>query len=123
VIETALVVLPHRLIWHEPSGRTWGSIPDSRDLWTILWDHRAELVGVAHTHPGGGTPRPSIEDLTTFAACEAGLGRRLFWWIASTDCCMKYQFRGPDRFDYVGDDDPVHSWLDELRARSSGGDP
>jgi hypothetical protein len=123
MMETALVVLQHSVIWHEPDGRSWGSIPDSRDLWLVLWDHRADLVGVAHSHPGRGRPQPSIEDLTTFCACEAGLGRRLFWWIATADECRKFQFRGPDPQDYVGDDDPIHFWLDELRARSSGGVP
>ena len=56
------------LAWHEPRGRTATSIPDSRPLWQLLWEHRANLGGVAHTHPTAMGTTPSREDLTTFAA-------------------------------------------------------
>lgn len=110
VIGTAGAIL-HR---HAPPDRTAVSLPDSRDLWLILWDHRAELAGVAHTHPGGGHPSPSREDLTTFAAVEAGLGRRLSWWIATTDALAAFRWTGPARHDY-GEAPPGDTpWLEAL---------
>ncbi len=118
--EAALVVgeggeVLHR---HSPAGRTTVSLPDSRDLWAVLWEHRARIVGVAHTHPGVGTPRPSWEDLTTFAAVEDGLGRRLIWWIASADGLAAFGWSGPDRYVYGPVDPGEAGWLVELRALS-----
>ena len=73
--------------WHVPAGRSAVSLPDSRSLWSVLWDSRDRLAGVAHTHPGTGRPVPSWEDLTTFSACEAGLGVRLSWWRTALEGC------------------------------------
>jgi hypothetical protein len=66
---------------HYPNGRTDSWIPDSRDLWEFIWKHRAEVGGVAHTHPWDGEAYPSQTDITTFAAIETGLGKRLLWPI------------------------------------------
>lgn len=124
VIETAIVIdrddLP--VHWHLPPGRTAVAIPDSRELWNVLWKHRETLGGIAHTHPGGGIPVPSKEDLTTFAACEAGLGRRLRWWIVTRDNTRCYAWSGPGRLEYdtCRDSDEVPDWVDELRAESYG---
>lgn len=68
--------------WHTPGGCTASHIPDSANLWDILWEHRGTLGGVAHTHIGGIHIAPSHTDATTFAAIEAGLGKRLLWPIA-----------------------------------------
>jgi len=73
------------LYWHLPHTRSGGSLPDSRDLWDVLWENRGVVTGFAHTHPGNGLPGPSYTDVTTFAAVEAGLGKRLDWWILSSD--------------------------------------
>ena len=56
-----------------------------------------DLAGVAHSHPGGGIPTPSWEDLTTFAAVEDGLGQRLVWWIVSEafHCWCVFHFENP----------------------------
>ncbi|MCA9491705.1 MAG: Mov34/MPN/PAD-1 family protein [Myxococcales bacterium] len=125
MIEAAVVLGPDRrpLHWHEPVGASATGLPDSRGLWDVLWEHRAELVGVAHTHPGGGEPVPSTEDVTTFAACEAALGRRLEWWIATADQVRCFRHAGPGRTDYAAenaemDETRTAPWLDELRARS-----
>jgi hypothetical protein len=124
MIETAVVLDERRtpLHWHEPVGASVAALPDSRDLWDVLWANRERISGVAHSHPGGGPPRPSWEDLTTFAACEAGLGRRLEWWIATSDAVTCYTFRGPGRTDYAGRDpaspDETSAWLAELGHRS-----
>ena len=104
---------------HAPPGATAVYLPDSRDLWEVLWEHRHHLGGVAHTHPWSGVPAPSQEDLTTFSACEAALGARLDWWIATDDQALCFRHAGPDRLDYHPVDREDPSWLDELRALSS----
>lgn len=109
------------LHWHLPPGRTAVAIPDSRELWDVLWTHRNRIGAVAHTHPGGGVPVPSREDLSTFAACEAGLGRRLQWWIVTRDHARCFRWCGPDRHEYgtctaTGEPD----WIEALRSESFG---
>jgi hypothetical protein len=87
--------------WHLPPDRSTGYIPDSRDLWDVFWENRKNLSGFAHSHPGGGIPGPSTTDLTTFAAVESGLGRRLSWYIASSDALVVCRWQGPERLAYV----------------------
>ncbi len=96
MMETALVFdLEGRTIhWHEPAGRTSGSLPDSQDLWEILWENRHRLGGVAHTHPWNGPAIPSGTDLTTFAAVEKGLGKHLLWPVVTFDN-VAYVVRNP----------------------------
>lgn len=86
--------------WHLPPGRTGGSIPDTRDLWEVMWDNRDRLGGVAHTHPWRGTSGPSGTDVTTFAACEAALGKRLVWPIVTLDSVSCFRWEGPDKHRY-----------------------
>lgn len=108
--------------WHLPQGRSGGSLPDSRELWDVLWDLRKEvLLGFAHSHPGSGLPGPSHTDLTTFAAIEAGLGRRLDWWITSSDFAIHLRWIGPDKFDYGQTVVPDPSWAARLRDLSREG--
>lgn len=106
--------------WHLPPGRSATALPDSRSLWDVLWQHRHHLAGIAHTHPGCGRPVPSFEDLTTFSGCEAGLGLRLDWWIATADQIRLFRFVGPTPYRYRGAPlaEPP-SWLPALRALSS----
>lgn len=104
------------IYWHEPPDASTVALPDSRALWDVLWEHRAHLGGVAHTHPGGGIPVPSHTDLTTWAAVEVGLGRRLLWPILSDQVAPWYVWRGPGPLDYVFET----YWVGELataRAR------
>lgn len=113
----------HRpLWWHVPPGVSQVAIPDSRDLWEILWTERARISGVAHSHPGLGRPEPSDEDLSTFAACEDGLGTRLQWWIATRDEVVCFDWIGPARYDFRGRaPQSIHetaAWLEPLRKRS-----
>lgn len=107
------------LAWHLPPGRSATAIPDSRDLWEAMWANRAVLGGLAHTHPGSGEPRPSREDLTTFAACEAALGIRLDWWIATSDAVIRLRWSGPDDLTYSSAE-PLGPtpWLQQLRVHS-----
>jgi len=103
VIESAFVFDKQgRVIrFHLPHGRTGGSIPDSRDLWALMMKHRDILGGVAHTHPGKGYPNPSCTDVTTFSACELGLGVRLLWPIATVNSLSLWVWEGPDIYSYI----------------------
>jgi len=78
------------IYWHVPEDRSAGSIPDSDVLWNVLWENRDNLLGVAHSHPGGGVPGPSHTDVTTFRAVEAGLGKKLLWWITSSETVVVF---------------------------------
>ncbi len=99
MIEVGVVIartgLP--LHWHLPPGRTGGSIPDTRDLWDVFWEHRDNILGFAHSHPGAGTPGPSQTDLSTFAAVEAALGQRLSWWITSSTSLIVCNWTADER--------------------------
>jgi hypothetical protein len=110
------------LHWHLPPDRSAGALPDSRTLWDVLWDRRAQLLGFAHSHPGSGWPGPSWTDVTTFAAIEAGLGRRLTWWITSADRVVDLRWAGPGPHDYAVTQlsDEGLSWLADLRRLSAG---
>ena len=125
MLEAGVVVdgREHPLYWHVPPNRSMCLLPDSQDLWDVLWEHRMDLLGFAHSHPGRGVPGPSWEDLTTFAAIESGLGRRLHWWICSEDALVELQWVGPEPTDYRavlcgGDSLKRVGWLDKLRAVS-----
>jgi hypothetical protein len=105
--------------WLVPAGRTGGSLPDSRELWDILWNNRNRLGGVAHTHPGGGIPGPSWEDVTTFSAVELALGRCIDWWIASADAVVVARWAGPGKYDYaVSAVSAEPAWTARLRELS-----
>lgn len=90
------------LHWHLPPGRSVGGLPDSRRLWDVIWENRDNISGIAHSHPGKGKPGPSYEDVTTFSAIEAALGRRLDWWIVSAGDCNTTLLRwvGPGKYTY-----------------------
>ena len=97
-MKEAGVVVAHSgapIHWHLPAGRSAAAIPDTRSLWDVLYNHRTEVSGFAHSHPGVGLPRPSYTDVTTFAAIEASLGRRLNWWITSRDQLVLTCWAGP----------------------------
>ena len=106
--------------WHSPPGRSTVAIPDTRDLWQIIWDHRDDLSGVAHSHPGSGIPGPSRTDVTTFAAVESGLGRRLRWWIISRDHVIELKWVGPAPLQYgaVQVSPAACRWFDQLHTLS-----
>lgn len=109
------------LFWHTPENRSIGYLPDSKTLWDILLANNNILSGVAHSHPGSGEPWPSHEDVTTFAAVEAGLGKRLTWWITTKDQLAAFRWVGPSRLEYhvdriASENEP--SWVTELRKIS-----
>jgi hypothetical protein len=112
------------IFWHTPPGSSAVYLPDSRQLWDVLWENRKNLAGVAHSHPGHGIPVPSWEDVTTFDAIERGLGIRLVWWITTMDACDAFVYddnvvsaKGP--YNYVRR--PLEgqpTWLRRLREIS-----
>lgn len=107
------------IYWHLPEGRHVGALPDSRDLWLQIWNNRDQVLGFAHSHPGSGHPAPSYEDLTTFAAVESALGKRLVWWITSEDQFSEWCWIGPDKLDYrKGPAIYEPEWMAELRDHS-----
>ena len=124
MMETALVFDRNgkTICFHEPAGRSGGSIPDTRSLWDVLWENRANLGGVAHTHPWDGPAHPSHTDLTTFDAIERGLGQKLLWPVVTfTDVAYvesyldhyserQWRFTSSVPYEIEG--------IEELRARS-----
>lgn len=65
---------------HVPTQPSVAAVPDSPDLWAVIWSLRDRLVGIAHTHPPGAM-EPSSQDLATVRGVERALGRTIFWWI------------------------------------------
>ena len=102
MIEVALVfdTAGKTLYRHLPPGRSGGWIPDSRALWEVLWENRHRLGGVAHTHPWRGSASPSNTDITTFAAVEAALGKRLQWLIVTFSEVRTFEWQCPYRLSY-----------------------
>lgn len=108
------------LLWPHDPNRSAGYLPDSQSLWDFLWEHRAELGGVAHTHPWDGPSWASGTDVTTFSAIERGLGRRLYWPIVTFTDIQVFVWVGPGDCDYAPLSDPPFSVddVDSLRQRS-----
>ena len=119
-IEAGVVLDPNNmpLHWHLPPGRSMGGLLDSRDLWEVIWENRDNISGIAHSHPGSGKPGPSHTDVTTFAAIEAALGRRLDWWIVSAGdgALVLLRHAGPEKLDYQSApiQVPYPTWIPRL---------
>ncbi len=113
MIETALVFSKKGevICFHEPSGRTSRSIPDTRSLFDIMWEYRRVLGGVAHTHPGSGPPIPSHTDITTWRANERVFGP-LLWPIATSDRLEYFEwYPGSERYMEVRMEPGYHNHL------------
>lgn len=110
--------------FHTPAGRTGGSLPDSHDLWSVIWNNRSHLLGIAHSHPGHGVPGPSHTDVTTFSAVERALGVRLIWPIITLDSARAFVWQGPGPNAYGEWSEPLtaamqESWVRELLRLST----
>ncbi len=122
-IEAAAVIGPEDTVihFHEPPGRSVVYLPDSQSLWDVSWENRGRLVGIAHTHPGSGYPSPSRTDLSTFEAMEKGLGRRLKWWILSSNLSVLLEWNamnpGYDVTSFLFPENEP-GWMNELRLLS-----
>ena len=127
MLETALLfdTKGRTLAWHEPLGRTGSWIPDTHDLWLMMWEHRAILGGVAHTHPWAGPANPSGTDLETFKFAETHLfkknEKRLLVWPVVTFTDVMNVVWDADTQRYVQAPHPLHfivEGIEELRERS-----
>ena len=111
------------IYWHLPHDRSGAALPDSLDLWSYLVQNKDQISGVAHSHPWGGIPHPSHEDITTFSAVELGLGKRLQWWVVGLYAVVMSTWEGPGPYDYktvrVGMGSP---WVKELLRHSGAKD-
>ena len=77
------------------------SIPDERERWETIWEHRHEITEIVHSHPGEFLDF-SYEDLTTMEAVEAGTGKTFTWSIVT-----KTGFRSrKDGKDHLREDSP-----------------
>lgn len=105
--------------WHLPSTRTAGYIPGTWEVWQAMWENRHKMGGMAHTHPWNGDAWYSQEDVTTWSACDLGLGRRMVWVVVTFDQVAYYQWKGPGKYDYgiIQPDFRVED-IEELRRRS-----
>ena len=88
-------------------------IPDNRERWEIIWQHRNDISEIAHSHPGEFLDF-SHEDLTTMEAVEAGTGKP-FTWSIITDNGFLSRKAGQDT---RRDDSPW--WLALMRTLSYG---
>lgn len=63
------------VLWSDASNSPF-RLPDSRERWEAIWQNRAELEEVAHSHPEGPLGF-SAEDESTMSALLSALGRPL----------------------------------------------
>jgi len=86
-------------------------VPDSRERWEVIWQHRHEITEIAHSHPGEFLDF-SHEDLTTMEAVEAGTGKQFTWSIITKKGFLSRKSGA----DIHREDAPW--WLELLRALS-----
>ena len=58
---------------------------DANHLWSELLRLRPLIKTIAHSHPGGGQPAASIEDITTFFGMNLSGFRHVEWVIMTRD--------------------------------------
>lgn len=88
-------------------------VPDSRERWETIWEHRNEITEIAHSHPGEFLDF-SGEDITTMEAVEAGTGKAFTWSIITKSGFLSRK-AGKDT---QRKDSPW--WLDLMRSLSYG---
>jgi len=118
---------------HCPAHQTATKSPDDKTLWNFILEHKDEISGIAHSHPGSGPTSPSREDVTSFAAIESGIGKRLYWPIITSDSISTFIWQGPGEYDYsllqtgggdgLGRHHDNNDWVDTLRNLSGYGPP
>lgn len=121
-IEAAVLIAKDGSViyWHlPPDRRSAGCLTNAQVLWELIWENRANVAGIAHSHPGSGMPGPSAEDLATFSVVERLLGCRLIWWITSADQLVEVTWKGPGAHDYeTGPEESPPEWLWQLRKHA-----
>lgn len=74
------------------------ALPDSRRRWEAIWENRAELDELAHSHPHGPLAFSS-EDETTMAALESALGHDLRFSVVSPEGMIRREAGATHRID------------------------
>src|SRR6185295_18375791 len=88
-------------------------IPDNRERWEVIWQHRNEITGIVHSHPGEFLDF-SHEDRTTIEAVEAGTGKVFTWSIVTKSGFLSRRVN----LDTDREDSPW--WLGLMRSLSYG---
>lgn len=104
------------LLWSDASSSP-SSLPDSRRRWEAIWDNRAELEELTHSHPHGPLAFSS-EDETTMSALESALGRELCFSVVSPQGMIRREDGATSRIDT--EDEP---WWTALLRLASGMTP
>ena len=107
------------LYWHLPNNRSGGALPDSVDLWSVIWENRDNISGFAHSHPGFGLPQPSWTDITTFNSIENGLAKRINWFITSKNRLIVCTYKNDGIYTSKEVDGGKYGWVSELRNLSN----
>ena len=79
------------ILWSDASSSPL-ALPDSRERWEAIWQHRNELVELAHSHPLG-PEQFSAEDTSTMRALDDALGKQLLFSLVTP---RQYLLRGPN---------------------------
>lgn len=99
------------VLWSDASDSP-SALPDSRARWEAIWERRAELEELSHSHPNGPLAF-SQEDETTMSALESALGCALrFSVVAPAGVIVREGART-----FTLDDEP---WWADLLRRASG---
>ncbi|HUJ61018.1 MAG TPA: Mov34/MPN/PAD-1 family protein [Kofleriaceae bacterium] len=80
--EVCFVIGRGDAILHADASDSPAALPDSRARWEAIWQHRAELEAIAHSHPMGPSAF-SAEDDSTMAAIDSALGRAVRYYVVA----------------------------------------
>ena len=69
------------ILWSDASDSPV-ALPDSRSRWEAIWENRAELEVIAHSHPVGPAAF-SAEDVSTMEALDAALGKPMKYIVVA----------------------------------------
>lgn len=67
---------------HMHHGDSAAYVDGGQAAWAAMWDNRAELGDVAHTHPHGPDTFSAIDE-SSMSAIATGLGRSVRFWVLS----------------------------------------
>lgn len=84
-----------RVLWSDASSSPV-ALPDHRGRWEAIWQHRAELAEIAHSHPVGPLAFSS-EDEETMAALTDALGRAPVFSVVTPEAMVRRQGGGDER--------------------------
>jgi hypothetical protein len=105
-----------RILWSDASTSPV-SLPDSRARWEAIWQHRAQLAEISHSHPVGPLAF-SHEDETTMEALIAALGARPRFSVVAPDGML---VRDPQGQESRATEEPWWTHLLRLASGMTGG--